>query len=211
MRRRRRITGLAKSVEELLKGSSFQYILFADLCGSTEYKQHLIDEGRSDSYWVLRQLFFLQCAADHIETAGGSVVKTLGDSILATFDHTESAEDIVCSCVDMIHRFASGKSFRGKDEIEVKVSLDHGETVNGSLFADGYDPVGLCVDRCARLNALAGRREIVFSAEFNKKLHIKEKTDIHSAITQCVRDQQDIKGLGPTTYYRLNLDFGPVS
>ena len=124
---------------------------------------------------------------------------------MATFDYSESAEDILNSCIDMVKTFENLRTFTGKDKIELKISLDYGETINGAITEGSYDPLGLCVDRCSRLNSQVGPNEIAFSSEFNRKLNIKDKTSLHPMIEKVENLKESTKGLGTISYYKVIL------
>ena len=204
MSRSRDIRVLGKTLELLAGDSQDLYVMFVDLCNSTRFKQALLDAGLSDSIWLTRELVFLHLCAKQVKDSGGTVVKTLGDGIMATYDYSESAKDILHSCVEMVRAFDNLKTYKGKDKIEVKISVDYGETINGAVTGRNYDPLGLCVDRCARLNSSAGPREIAFSNEFNEKLP-EDKTTIHPLIKKVKRRQRDLKGIGNIPYYLIIL------
>ncbi len=200
------IRKLGEILESLSEDSHYVYILFVDLCNSTEFKQYVLGAGGSDSDWLTRQLIFLQLCARHIKASNGSIIKTLGDGLMATFDYSESAEDILHSCVEMVRVFDNLKTFKRRSKVEVRISLDYGETVNGAIIDRYYDPLGLCVDRCARLNSLAASHEITFSSEFNKQLQMKDKSTVHEMIKRVEHQREVLKGLGSISYYKVVLD-----
>lgn len=205
MSRSENIRKLGALYEEFAKDSQEGFILFADLCGSTAYKQQLMDKGFPASIWLHRQLIFLQDVSDHLQNNGGKIIKTIGDAVMAWFDYSESAEEIICSCIELNILFGNLKAFRGDHKIEVKISLDYGETINGSVISGSFDPLGICIDRCARLNSKANAKEIVFSANFNDKLKINDKKNIHNGIKDIQQKRENIKGLGNLVYYKLSL------
>jgi len=150
MKRAQKIAVLGELYEQLARESRFEYICFIDLCGSTSYKQKLIEAGVPTSTWFHRQLIFLQWSAEHFSRRGcGKVLKTIGDSLMLSFDFTESPETILFNCVELVYFFDLSRAFRAENAIQLKISLDFGETINGGVIADLYDPIGICVDRCA--------------------------------------------------------------
>ena len=159
----------------------------------------------SDIIWMHRQLFFLNKVCIHAEKANGKIVKTMGDAVLATFDFSESAEDILHSCVDLVAAFSKPIIFTGKDKIDIKVSIDYGEARNGAIFSNEFDPIGLCVDRCARLGSETAPGEITFSQDFDKQLRIDDKTAIHPRIDSILELHSSFKGVGEINYYKLTI------
>ncbi len=204
MKRPQKIAVLGELYEQLAQESRYEYVCFIDLCGSTDYKQRLVEAGVPSSTWMHRQLIFLQWSAEHFRKRRcGTVVKTIGDSLMLSFEFTESAETILSNCLELVSFFDRSRAFRNDNAIQLKISLDFGETSNGDIIAGVYDPIGICVDRCARLNGLSSSHEIVLSTDFygrfgNKTLEgIK---DMHSMVQSVSRKRETIKGLGPTTY-----------
>ncbi len=205
MSRDKTLKSFSNIFEDLLTDSQHLYVLIIDLCGSTNYKQKMLELDMSDSHWLGRQLMFLSMTSDYIRTCNGQVIKSMGDAILASFDYNSTAEDIVYDCVEMIRKFNNFKVYTGIDKIEVKISIDFGETINGSITDGNYDPLGLCVDRCARLNNEADANVLTFSNSFNSKLKINDKTSIHENIIKHERQQNNFKGLGKIKYHKLYL------
>jgi class 3 adenylate cyclase len=205
MGREKKISKLAQLQEELAGDRKEYYIVFVDLCGSTEYKQSLLDSGSSDSVWLNRQLIFLQMTAAHIRNNRGVVLKTLGDGLMAMFDYSEMAKDILKCCAEMVVQLNRLKSYKGKEKMRVRVSLDYGETINGSIGKPTYDPLGICVDRCSRLNSFAGPNEITYSAEFTNRLNGAVPAQIHPAIRSATTHEDVMKGLGRVSYVRVAI------
>jgi len=203
MSTRKNIAVLGQIYEDLADDSVPLHIVFVDLCGSTEYKQLLIEQDLPHSIWLHRQLIFLQTVYKHVTAHGGTVVKTIGDEVMCTFDYSQPGEEIVHTLVELHCILAKLIAWTGKAKMRAKISLDYGETINCSLAKDTYDPLGLCVDRCARLNKEAGPDEIVFSAEFNQRLHKKDKVGIHQAIKEVQKHSTELRGIGIVGYYRV--------
>lgn len=191
------------ALESFAQERQTQFIFIADLSGSTEYKCSIVQHGHSNNLWLMRQLVFLQQTADHIRNYNAKIIKTLGDGVMASFDFSESPTDIVCCGVELLMLFRKSKFFEGKDKIEARISLDYGETVNGGIIDNFYDPVGLCVDRCARLNGQAGPGEIALSSEFHSQMRAQDKGIIHPSIKVIKKFEADLKGIGKYIYYRV--------
>jgi class 3 adenylate cyclase len=208
--RLRKLQALSKLYEDIAQDSQTQYVVFVDLCGSTEYKQFVLDHDLPQSSWIHRQLLFLYGASEHFESKSATVVKSLGDGLLLTFDYTEAAETILNACVEFLRSLNSLKAFQGKAKMTAKVSLDFGETHNGAIRSNEYDPVGQCVDRCSRLNSKARANEICISDEFGNLVGIADKKSWHTAIVDYRECREDLKGLGAVSYTTLSIDLGPT-
>lgn len=206
MSRADQIGVLAKLYDELARDSLTHYVAFVDLCDSTKYKQDLMEGGLPDSLWLHRQLICLRAVASHVENTGGTVVKTIGDGLMATYDYSELAENILHGFVKMVIALEQMKAFVGPHRLLVKTSLDYGDSINGAVTDGRYDPLGLCVDRCARLNNIVGPQEIALSLSFHRRLTIKDKTVIHNRIESVNSEKATLKGITDKSFYKVVLN-----
>lgn len=167
MRRQRKVELLPQLVESIVADTADVFLFFVDLCGSTLYKQNCIAQGQPDLTWIFRQLIFLQRAADLVKKYNGVIVKTIGDELFAYFEATTSPEEVLKCAIEVVQSFENLKSYQGVSRIDAKASIDVGLTYNGTIDnSQRFDPIGSAVDRCARLNSVAGKNEIVFSEDF---------------------------------------------
>jgi class 3 adenylate cyclase len=204
MRRRRKVELLPQLVESIVGETADVFILFVDLCGSTEYKFNCISLKQPDSTWIIRQLIFLQRAAEIIKKHNGTVAKTIGDSILAFFVAATEPEDVLKCAIEIIQGFGNLKAYKGPSKIEVKASIDFGLTYNGSIVDNvPFDPIGLPVDRCARLNSQAKKDEILLSDDFFVLARGKSSMRDFKAKYGCEEQEQVLKGIGQTKYFRM--------
>lgn len=204
MSRAKKVGSLLRLSETLLSDKADVYLFFADLVGSTEYKNSLITLGQPDVFWILRQLIFLERSAKIVRKYNGIVVKTIGDEIFAYFEVLTDPIDILNCGIEVIQGFENLNTYKGKSKIEVKVSIDLGETYNGSIVKSvSFDPIGLPVDRCARLNSKAERNEIAFSNDFLDALSSKKSLADIKKTYNYTSYQEDLKGLGKVKYHRI--------
>jgi len=202
MKRRRKVELLPQLIESIAGDTADVFILILDLCGSTEYKQNCISLNQPDLTWIFRQLFFLQRAAEVIKKYEGVVVKTTGDGIVAYFEATSNPEDILKCAIEVIQGYENLRAYRGPSKIEVKASIDFGRTYNGTIVDYIlFDPIGLPVDRCARLNSLAKSNEILFSKDFLSLVEAKSSPKEFKAKYGYDTHTKDLKGIGNTKYF----------
>jgi len=204
MKRQQKVELLPELVESIVGDAADVFILFVDLCGSTEYKQHCISSNQPDLSWIFRQLIFLQRAAEIIMKYKGTVVKTMGDGILACYEATADPQAVLKCAIELSQGYENLKTFKGHSKIEVKISIDFGLTYNGSIVNSvPFDPIGLPVDRCARLNSLAKNNEILFSEDFlslaETKCPAREFQEMYGYETREV----DLKGIGKIIYFSI--------
>jgi len=204
MRRKRKIELLPQLFEAVIGESVNVFILFADLCGSTEYKSNCRALKQPDFIWISRQLLFLKRAAGIVKKHKGTVVKTIGDEILASFEAATDPLDVLRCAIEIIQGYENINVFEGPSKIEVKVSIDFGSTYHGAIVDRGpFDPIGLPVDRCARLNAIAKRNEILFSEEFLSVVASEPKRRKFMAKYGCQGQTTELRGIGQTRYYSI--------
>lgn len=130
-------------------------VLFADVVGFTTLAE------RRDPEQVKRLVddAFARLVAD-VETFGGRVDKVLGDAIVALFGapvaHEDDAERAVRAGLRMhetLARFAA--EVPGLEEVRLRVGINTGEVLVGTLAGTDYTAMGDVVNTAARLQALA--------------------------------------------------------
>jgi len=204
MKRKQNVRLLPQIVESVVGDSADLFILFVDLCGSTEYKQTCMDLNQPDLTWIFRQLIFLQRATEIVKKHEGVVVKTIGDEIFAFFEATTNPEDVLKCAIEIIQSYGNLRAYKGDSKIEGKASIDFGATYNGSIVdAVEFDPIGLPVDRCARLNSFAKKNEIVFSEAFLSLVAKKYPRNGFERKYGCHTYSEDLKGVGRTRYFKI--------
>ncbi|MGH7595659.1 MAG: adenylate/guanylate cyclase domain-containing protein [bacterium] len=204
MRRQRKIELLPQLVESLVGDARDVFLLFVDLCGSTEYKMYCSTQGQPDSTWILRQLIFLQGAAALVKQYRGVVVKTIGDELFAYFESTADPENVLKCAIEIIQGYENLKAYQGKAKLEARVSIDVGLAYNGSILASvSFDPIGSPVDRCARLNSIGKKNEIVFSEDFLVLMEAKLSSQDFKAKYGYRTHSKKLKGFGKVKFYSI--------
>ncbi len=137
-------------------------ILFADLRGSTALYLKL---GNTEAATVVTHS--LAMLGQIIARAGGRVVKTLGDGLMAVFEDAERAVESAASLHESLDRIApvgEGLPVRAA-AIKLKVAIAWGEMVevDGDCFGDA-------VNVAARLLDLAGDNETLTTAQLLREL-----------------------------------------
>jgi class 3 adenylate cyclase len=123
-------------------------VLFTDLKGSTELYERI---GDLSAYDLVRRHFTTlhQISAGQ----GGSVVKTIGDAIMATFPEPESG---LRAAVDMNREIG----LVGGADLQLKIGLHCGSCIAVELN-ERLDYFGRTVNIASRVQNLAGAREIL--------------------------------------------------
>jgi class 3 adenylate cyclase/tetratricopeptide (TPR) repeat protein len=135
-------------------------VLFADLVGYTALAEYLDPE---QVKWLIESCFE-RLVAD-IETFGGRVDKLLGDAIVALFGapvaHEDDAERAVRAALRMqstLARFVAERgsgTVAGTDGIQMRVGINTGEVLVGTLIGSDYTAMGDVVNTASRLQAMA--------------------------------------------------------
>ncbi|MBA3604487.1 MAG: AAA family ATPase [Acidimicrobiia bacterium] len=144
-------------------------VLFADLVGYTALAEHLDPERVKR----LIEACFERLVAD-IEAYGGRVDKLLGDAILALFGapvaHEDDAERAVRAALrlqETLARFVAERSAAGgvdgapvrladgTDAIQMRVGINTGEVLVGTLAGTDYTAMGDVVNTASRLQSMA--------------------------------------------------------
>jgi class 3 adenylate cyclase len=193
---------LADSIEELSNPRD-TYILFIDMCDSTEFKQSCIQADVPDSIWIVRQYVFLTRCAKIIKNYEGQITKTIGDEVMATFLPDKDPIDIIRCVLEIFASFENIKAYnKGKYIIQLKASIDYGESYNGNVLdIDVFDPIGTCVDRCARISKYATKKGITISKDYFDLISSKIST-LGLRISPL---RENLKGLGEIDFYLVDM------
>ena len=205
MRHKKNINAVLSFYEAICGDTEDIFLLFADLCGSTEYKKNCTIQGQPVFVWITRQLIFLKRTADIIKKYKGIVVKTIGDAVFAYFSAETNPNDVLKCAVEIIQSFDNLRSFKERSKIKVKISVDFGSTYNGSIVSSTpFDPIGLPADRCARLISKANNDEVVFSKNFFDKLNTSNNDGVNYEDKYGYKQHSaNFKGLGDMGFYKI--------
>lgn len=166
-------------------------VLFTDLKGSTELYERI---GDLRAYGLVREHFGL--LRDIIAERGGSMVKTIGDAVMASFAEPTPALEAATAMTREVRRL-------GKDaaQLQLKVGVHTGPCIAVELN-ERLDYFGQTVNLAARVQGVASADEIaitepVYSAPGSQDI-------IRAAALSATRERAVLKGVeGETTVYRL--------
>jgi class 3 adenylate cyclase len=194
------ILNLTSSLEEI-SISQDTFVIFIDMCESTEFKQYCLQNEIPDSVWIVRQYMFLERCSTIIRSYNGIIIKTIGDEIMATFGPTTDPLSIIRCIIEIFGTFINIKAYnKGRFIINSKASIDFGESYNGSVIDnDLFDPIGSCVDRCARILKFASKKEIALSRDYYNLI----SNEIDTLGIKIELKREELKGLGYVDFYIL--------
>lgn len=149
--------------------SRYTVILFADLVGSTKIKE---SEGIIEGLVITRQ--HNQVISDIIMRNNGTVVKYIGDCVMARYDYDDE-KTVDCRSINTAIEIQEALSRHTQNSprskpIETRIGIASGKV------ADFYinDPQGECVDLAARLQSRAQPGQILVSEELLDRINISE-------------------------------------
>ncbi|MTH76891.1 ATP-binding protein [Paracoccus aestuariivivens] len=129
-------------------------VLFADLVGSTDHVEALGPEAYAD---LLRSFHGLCNHA--IRKHNGTVAQYLGDGILVYFGYPYAGEDDAARAIDAALEIFAALSARAKTasiQIQSRIGIATGSALIQTGAKDiGANAVGTCINKAARLEALA--------------------------------------------------------
>jgi class 3 adenylate cyclase len=167
--------------------------LFSDIRGSTQLYREL---GDSKAFRLVQDHFAVM--EDFIKKGGGSIVKTIGDAVMATFIDEETAITAAMSIQKYYESQGHDNPLRG-----LKIALHSGPCIMVNLN-DHMDYFGTNVNICSRLLDQAQDEDIVISASLFQMPKVQEFLSRQN-IT-WTQDEQVLRGFqGSKTFYRLKL------
>jgi class 3 adenylate cyclase len=126
-------------------------VLFTDLKGSTALYERI---GDLKAFSLVHQHFERLSAAVQANT--GAIVKTIGDAVMAAFQHPA---DAVRAALAMQQQIAAFNHEHGGNEIVLKIGIHRGPSIAVTLN-DNLDYFGHTVNVAARVQGLADANEI---------------------------------------------------
>ncbi len=147
--------------------------LFTDLKGSTAMYDQV---GDTKAYFLVRQHF--EALGKVVERHSGSIVKTIGDAIMATF---VTPADALAAALEMMRELAE-LSRNITEELKLKVGIHAGHSIAVTLN-DRLDYFGQTVNIAARVQALADGDEIYLTDEAFDSPGVRELLGTHQALT----------------------------
>ena len=172
-------------------------IMFTDIKGSTSLYDRLGDWA---AYGLVRDHFDVLFRS--VEKYGGVIVKTIGDSVMASF---RRPEDGVAAAIDIQEAFNEfNKRENLRNEIIVKVGLHAGSTFMVNLN-NRLDYFGQVVNMAARIQGTADGGEVIISRDVRRDPGAIER--MRGRVKGLARRLQTLKGISGT-HETFRLEFG---
>lgn len=180
--------------QQIHDGLVDRVMVFIDMVGSTEFK---VVHADAPEVWLWRVHTFCDMIRAFVEDAHGTVVKYIGDEVMAVFDRGSQISDAM-NLVSRVRSMEDALTQATGEETKIKIALDYGKVM--LLKFDGHaecDPQGTPVDRCARISKFAVSGTVVSSEEFVNKCPNELKPSWQRV------GSANLKGLGETAVYQL--------
>ncbi len=161
-------------------------IMFTDITGSTRMYETL---GDAKAYNIVRDHFEILFQA--IEHQGGTVIKTIGDAVMASFVTNEQA---LKAAAESLESFREYNLDRHEDEqVKVKFGIHRGSAVLVNLN-NRLDYFGSIVNKAARIQDASKSYEISFSDEvYSDKSFLATLRTI--GVSGIQKHFEDLKGI----------------
>ncbi len=143
-----------------------QVIMFTDIVNSTQF---YTEKGDASAFKDVKNHFVE--AFEVVQKQDGSVIKTIGDSIMACFLDPDKA---MLAAMELQKRFWRDRS---DTSIRLRISLHVGQVIAVHLL-QGLDLFGTTVNMAAKLQGCANAGEISFSEDFYKACDSKNMDEI---------------------------------
>ncbi len=165
--------------EEISVGSIT--LMFTDLRNSTRLYR---DIGDAPAFGRVREHFEILERA--VANEGGSIVKTMGDAIMAAFRNPASAVRAIWDVQNQL-------TARGEPLLSIKVGIHHGPCIVVNLN-DRLDYFGSTVNIAARLPHFSMGGELVFSEPVRNDVEVMEFLEKNAAPNSLIKFTDTIRG-----------------
>lgn len=139
-------------------------LLFTDLGGSTALYAR---QGDPRAFGLVREHFDVLLGV--VDEAGGAVVKTIGDAVMAVFSNSEKAMKAALESQHALNAFNEARQLAEEDRLRLKVGVHTGPCLAVTLN-ERLDYFGTTVNATARVQGLARPGEVLFTEEVRQEV-----------------------------------------
>jgi class 3 adenylate cyclase len=153
-------------------------ILFADVVGSTQLYDKFGDTKASETVAAC-----LGVMKDSTHQFNGTVIKTIGDEVMATFP---DVDDAMSAAIMMQTQITADNKEEGRIPVSIRIGCHYGPVVQ-----EQNDIFGAAVHTANRMTSQAKARQVVISADTVKKMSDKFKDQTRQIDVASVRGRID--------------------
>jgi adenylate cyclase len=168
-------------------------LMFTDLKASTTLYEQF---GEAPAYGLVQRHFDL--LRDTIGRMDGTLIKTIGDSVMAAFFDPARAVE---AAFEMHRTMNEDNATRGEPALSLKIGIHHGSCIAVNMN-DMLDYFGTAVNVAARVQKESEGGDIILTEEIWRDPHVREVI----ALRPCTMDKQNcvVRGLsGTRDIYRV--------
>lgn len=178
-------------------------LMFTDIKGSTELYSRL---GDARAYNIVRDHFDLLTAA--VSEAGGRVMKTIGDAIMASFLSNYDAVHALALIRDKLAAYNDAQT--AQEQVRIRVGLHRGPAILVNLN-DRLDYFGTTVNTAARVEGAASADEATITEELVEDPAGRRALQKFGFV-RLKRRKLQLRGLqAETTLYGVSLRAAPAA
>jgi class 3 adenylate cyclase len=164
-------------------------LLFTDIVGSTEFFETAGDIAGRQMIQTHNDLLF-----PLIQTHGGRIIKTIGDSIMASFEDPGRACACAVAMQERLREYNGGRA--AQERIRVRMGLHHGQAV-----MEEKDLFGDMVNTAARVESRADGEEILISGSLKQALEAGQPAPLVFLGSETVKGKKQ-----KIDFYLVNWD-----
>ncbi len=173
----------------------YKCIMFTDLVGSTQYKREM---GHTKGF--MRNRMFCDICEQAVIRNNGTVVKRLGDGVMAVF---ETAIDSVLAAMLMVSSIDNDrkklKKIVGKMDCRIGITCGYVKEIPGVT----KDYIGHAMDKGARIEGIAKTNQVLIDEIVYGLIHTKIR-DYSDGIVIGSPRNLTLKGVGVSTLYEVS-------
>lgn len=173
----------------------YKCIMFTDLVGSTQYKREM---GHTKGF--MRNRMFCDICEQAIVRNHGTVVKRLGDGVMAVF---ETAIDAVLAAMLMVNSIDGErkklKKMVGKMDCRIGITCGYVKEIPGA----SKDYIGHAMDKGARIEGTAQTNQVLIDEIVYGLIHTKIRDYSDDIVIGSPRNLT-LKGIGVSTLYEVS-------
>jgi len=191
------LDAIIESVAHLIATTPDHYkcIMFTDLVGSTQYKREM---GHTKGF--MRNRMFCDICEQAVIRNNGTVVKRLGDGIMAVF---ETAIDAVLAAMLMVSSLENDrkklKKIVGKMDCRIGITCGYVKEIPGVT----KDYIGHAMGKGARIEGIAKTNQVLIDEIVYGLIHTKIR-DYSGEILIGPPKNVTLKGVGVSTLYEVS-------
>ncbi len=173
----------------------YKCIMFTDLVGSTQYKREM---GHTKGF--MRNRMFCDICEQAIIRNNGTVVKRLGDGVMAVF---ETAIDSVLAAMLMVSSIDNDrkklKKIVGRMDCRIGITCGYVKEIPGET----KDYIGHAMDKGARIEGIAKTNQVLIDEIVYGLIHTKIRDYSDDIVIGSPRNLT-LKGVGVSTLYEVS-------